>query len=190
MARGVASMTRSAMVNRAIELFAEDPQMSASEVARRLGVGRTTLYRHFPGREDLLLAVGQEGARRIVGAYRDMTRDESSGLLMLERLAEHLFGLGPVLTLVISNDPVVGAGELAAASRELSPGGGPENPVHRAVDRGRADGTIDPGLPAEWIETFLWTTLTAGQLYTEQTGARHEALELVLQALRRGTAAG
>lgn len=189
MARGVASMTRAAMVERAIELFAEDPQMSASEVARRLGIGRTTLYRHFPGRDDLLLAVGQEGARRIIGAYRDMARDESSGLVMLERLAERLFGLGPVLTLVIANDPVVGPGELDAAARGYSPGGRPENPVYRAVDRGRADGTIDPGLPAEWIETFLWTTLTAGQLHSEQTGARHEALALVLQALRRAMAA-
>lgn len=118
-----------------------------------------------------------------------MGGEEGSGLVMLERLAERLFELGPVLTLVIANDPPVGAGELDAASRKYRPGGRPENPVYRAVDRGRADGTIEPGLPAEWIETFLWATLTAGQLSAEQTGARYETLALVLQALRRAMAA-
>jgi AcrR family transcriptional regulator len=40
--------------------FAADPMVSLNAIAKLAGVGPGTLYRHFPAREDLLLAVYQQ----------------------------------------------------------------------------------------------------------------------------------
>jgi AcrR family transcriptional regulator len=47
-----------ALLTAADELFtAHGPNVSLDEIARRAGVGNATLYRHFPDRRDLLVAV-------------------------------------------------------------------------------------------------------------------------------------
>jgi AcrR family transcriptional regulator len=47
-----------ALLTAADELFATNgPDVALDEIARRAGVGNATLYRHFPDRRDLLVAV-------------------------------------------------------------------------------------------------------------------------------------
>lgn len=47
-----------ALLTAADELFGtHGPDVALDEIARRAGVGNATLYRHFPGRRDLLVAV-------------------------------------------------------------------------------------------------------------------------------------
>ncbi|HEX9994053.1 MAG TPA: TetR family transcriptional regulator [Acidimicrobiales bacterium] len=54
-----AEATRDAIVDAAYAVIASDgmARLSMSEVARRAGVSRQTLYRHFPSRQELLTAV-------------------------------------------------------------------------------------------------------------------------------------
>jgi hypothetical protein len=46
-----------AVVAAATRVFCEQPQVSMADIARAAGVGRVTLYAHFPSREALLEAV-------------------------------------------------------------------------------------------------------------------------------------
>lgn len=46
------------MLDVAVEVLVADPAASLAEVASAAGIGRTTLHKHFPTREDLLHAVG------------------------------------------------------------------------------------------------------------------------------------
>ena len=49
---------RERLVTAAREAFAADgPDVSLDDIARRAGVGSTTLYRHFPDKDDLVLSV-------------------------------------------------------------------------------------------------------------------------------------
>ena len=63
---------RSRILAAAREAFAEDGATSMNQVAQRAGVGAGTLYRNFPTREALVLAVYQHEVERIVGAVPDL----------------------------------------------------------------------------------------------------------------------
>jgi AcrR family transcriptional regulator len=56
--RADAARNAELLLRAAAELFAQDgPDAALDEVARRAGLGNATLYRHFPTRGDLLVAV-------------------------------------------------------------------------------------------------------------------------------------
>jgi AcrR family transcriptional regulator len=54
------------------DAFREDGATSLNVVAKRAGVGPGTLYRHFPTREDLILAVYRYEVQRIVDLVDDL----------------------------------------------------------------------------------------------------------------------
>ncbi len=55
--RADARRNREAVLEAAVRLLGDRPDASMQEVAEASGVGRTTVYRHFPNREDLLKAL-------------------------------------------------------------------------------------------------------------------------------------
>lgn len=59
-ARADAQRNRARILEVASAAFAADPEASLNSVAKLAGVGAGTLYRHFPTREDLILAVYAE----------------------------------------------------------------------------------------------------------------------------------
>ena len=50
--------TRPSLLDVAAEVLVADPAASLAEVAEAAGIGRTTLHKHYPTRDDLLRAVG------------------------------------------------------------------------------------------------------------------------------------
>jgi hypothetical protein len=58
--------------------------------------------------------------------------------------------------------------------------------LHRLVERGHSDGSIDRSLSAVWVEQSLWSLLYAAWLLaTAGKATRHEALTLFLQSFAR-----
>jgi AcrR family transcriptional regulator len=55
--RSDARRNRDAVIDVAVRLLAERPQASMRDIAEASGVGRTTVYRHFPTREALVSAI-------------------------------------------------------------------------------------------------------------------------------------
>ena len=54
--RSDARRNREAILAAALEALTEAPDASLNAIARRAGVANATLYRHFPTREELVLA--------------------------------------------------------------------------------------------------------------------------------------
>ena len=52
-----ARRNREAVIDAAIEVLAQRPDASTEEIADASGVARTTVYRHFPTRDDLFRAM-------------------------------------------------------------------------------------------------------------------------------------
>ena len=64
--RSDAQRNREHVLRIAHDAFAESGATSLNEIAKRAGVGPGTLYRHFPTREALILAVYQHDIERLV----------------------------------------------------------------------------------------------------------------------------
>jgi AcrR family transcriptional regulator len=72
--RADALVNRQAVIEAAIELLPAHPEASMQEIADFSGVGRTTIYRHFPNRDALLEAVTEFAmaeSRRLIGEILD-----------------------------------------------------------------------------------------------------------------------
>jgi AcrR family transcriptional regulator len=80
-----------ALVAAAAELFAQrGTDIPLDEVARRAGVGNATMYRHFPTRRDLLVAVYADEVAQLAGLADEMV-DRPGGLFAwLATFVEHV----------------------------------------------------------------------------------------------------
>jgi AcrR family transcriptional regulator len=68
--RADADRSVAAILDAALEALASDPDSSMSEIARRAGVVRATIYVHFPTRTALLDAVMEHATAQVVEAMR------------------------------------------------------------------------------------------------------------------------
>ena len=68
--RADADRSVAAILDAALEALASDPDSSMSEIARRAGVVRATIYVHFPTRESLLDAVMEYATGQVVEAMK------------------------------------------------------------------------------------------------------------------------
>ena len=152
--RKAAARNRVAIIEAAHELFAENPLVPLSEVAKRAGVGAGTLYRHFPTRDDLILAAYQHDIERLTITADEVLARQSSAkaafIEWFETLSAYVrikHGLGDAL-------------HSAAAQRVLAESWGPATAaVAKLVDACVAEGTIAAGHdPADIIMlmSFLW----------------------------------
>lgn len=72
MVRSDARENRARILATAREALTEDGGVSMNQIAQRAGVGAGTLYRNFPTREALLLAVYQDEVERITATVPDL----------------------------------------------------------------------------------------------------------------------
>ncbi|HEX4930176.1 MAG TPA: TetR/AcrR family transcriptional regulator [Gaiellaceae bacterium] len=68
--RADADRSVAAILDAGLEALASDPDSSMSEIARRAGVVRATIYVHFPTRESLLDAVMEYATGQVVESMR------------------------------------------------------------------------------------------------------------------------
>lgn len=195
--QGMRRLGRDALVSEALTQLAAKPQASMIELSQSIGVGRTTLYRHFGDREALVAAAARLGARRFGEAAMKARPGEGTGLAALERICAELFTLPDVLTLLFADNPIITDetfAEAAAESRadaEARTGADAEDdPLEAVIARGQADGSIDDGVPIGWAAAFVYLTIGSGHLYSVSVGvddptARAQSLELTIRAVRK-----
>ena len=85
---------REAIVDAAIDTFARNPGASLAEVAARAGVGRASLHRHFPSRDDLVTAITRQCMDEIGAATAEALKDARSAHERLSRMLEAVIPLG------------------------------------------------------------------------------------------------
>jgi AcrR family transcriptional regulator len=90
--RSDATQNREAILEAALDALSESPDASLNSIAKRAGVANATLYRHFPTRGHLVLAVYRQEVLQLVAAA-DQLLDRCAPVDALEqwvgRLAQY-----------------------------------------------------------------------------------------------------
>jgi AcrR family transcriptional regulator len=110
--RADAQHNRERILQAAHDAFAESGDASLNSIAKRANVGAGTLYRHFPSREALILAVYRHDIQQLVESVPTLLaqRPPLAALrLWFERLAEYVkikHGLGDALNAAAAQDAI------------------------------------------------------------------------------------
>ncbi|MFE4725237.1 TetR/AcrR family transcriptional regulator [Microbacterium sp. NPDC056736] len=145
-----AADNRRALIAAAREVYAEGGLGAPfSAVAKRAGVGQGSLYRHFPDRTALAVAVFEDNVRELeeYSAASDRTIED-----LLDRVVDQAVGSTALIQLVTA-DPA--DGRVAAMGERF------RVLVDRLLTRDRAAGRVGSHIEAEDV------TLAAGMLATE-----------------------
>jgi AcrR family transcriptional regulator len=140
--RSDARRNREAVVAAAVCVLCARPAASMQEIAEASGVGRTTLYRHFASRDELigelLARVAAEGNAIVLEAVAE----QGPALEVLDRLCRRLVELGDRYRFLVDYPP----GRPAADDQA---------PLTAYVRRAQRRGELRSDLPATWIREAL-----------------------------------
>jgi AcrR family transcriptional regulator len=172
-----ARRNRERILDAAGQALAADPYTSLNAIAKRANVGAGTLYRHFPTREDLVLALYRHEVENLCATVEELlaTQPPASALrtwfLRLADLIRIKHGLGEALNTAGARDvidatyaPVLGA-------------------IRRLLDAGEQAGELRRGLNENDV------LLLMGCLWRVPAGAAgqaqaHRLADTVIDALR------
>ncbi|NIK54368.1 TetR/AcrR family transcriptional regulator [Kribbella shirazensis] len=167
--RADAQRNIAAILTAAAECLGRNPAASTSEIAKAAGVGRVTLYGHFPSRAELVdavfvqaIATGEETLGKV-----DLSGDPREALGRLIESSWHLVDQYRAL--------------LIAAQESLPPGrvrelhADPMARVEGLLERGRSTGVFRSDLPVEWLVSVMHNVmhgaasdLQAGRITSDQ----------------------
>lgn len=175
-----AARNRRLILDAALELFAEKGLVVGyDEIARRAGVGVGTVYRRFPDREDLVVALFDERIGKVVEAAQQAL-GAADGWAGLTGFLEHSIQARAAdrgLHEVLSHE---GRGHETVRT-ELTPA------VEALVARAQGDGTLRPDVSAHDLAAL---SMAIGSMATaSQPELWRRYLALVLDGLHTGGAA-
>ena len=153
--RADAERNRAHILAVAMERLADDPAVAFEEIVTASGLGRTTVFRHFASRDELLLAVVGLVAHEF-GELLDEVRLEqgtaTEALLRLIVAAGELANRVPIL-LAAQMPDVEAIAEMHAASQLMR--------VARLFERGQATGEFRKDVSSLWMVEALHALMDA-----------------------------
>ncbi len=143
--RADAERSVAAILDAALEALASDPDSSMSEIARRAGVVRATIYVHFPTRVDLLDAVMEYAVGQVVEAMSGAEPHRGEPAEALERVLEATWRqLAQFHGLLALNTARLSAEELHRRHVPML------DQIEPLIERGRKRGVFRSDLPVAW----------------------------------------
>jgi AcrR family transcriptional regulator len=144
--RADADRSVAAILDAALDALASDPDSSMSEIARRAGVVRATIYVHFPTRETLLDAVMDYAVGQVAEATRSAEPDRGEPAEALARvLAATWRQLARFHGLLAINTARLSPEELRRRHLPVL------NQLEPLIERGQRQGAFRSDLPVSWL---------------------------------------
>lgn len=179
-----AQRSRTAILEAARAAMLANPAASLSDVARRAGVGRATLYRHFSTREALVRALARQSLLETEAMLSPVAEAGLQGRAAIEAV---ILGMAP---LADQFHFLLSLWEIAEGDTEVTAiYEGQLAQLAQRVKEAQAEGSIDRELPVAWVVSSLDALLYASwwMVREGQCDAR-QAAEWVNRTLFRGIA--
>lgn len=178
--RADARRSREKLLTAAAELLSRSPDTSVDVIAAHAGVGRTTAFRHFPTRPELLEATWMHLVLQTGAALAELDlggRGPAEDLVLLVEAVTRLSERWPLL--FRGARPALDSPDLQAAMAA------PEALVGATVERAVAAGVLRPDLPAGLLIEMLFAAVQAVLLAgLRGDAASTAALSLLLDGTR------
>ena len=143
--RADAERSVAAILDAGLEALASDPDSSMSEIARRAGVVRATVYVHFPTRTDLLDAVMEHATAQVVEAMRGAEPHRGEPAEALERVLRATWRqLAQFHGLLALNAARLSVEELHRRHVPML------DQIEPLIERGQKEGVFRSDLPVAW----------------------------------------
>jgi len=139
-------------------------EMSIDDIAARVGISKGTVYLHFAGKEELAIALLEQGIRNFHGALEVTLSSDAPPREKLQVVIEQVYsgmsGRHFQLLHIIFQDPALFA-RLVEARRALGERWGePSARIAAVLEVGKARGDFDPAVPTPVMLSLFWGLLT------------------------------
>ncbi len=171
--------TRPELVDVAVRVLVANPSAALGEVAAVAGISRTTLHKHYPTRDDLLIAAGRRGIDLVVAAIEEAS--DAEGEEQTTRLAAAMVPLGAHLSLLWRTPLFDESEELRTAFQQI------DARLGAAVESARSAGVVRDQVPTFWgLQAFLAYVYVAWECVESGKIAPLDAPTLVVRSLLDG----
>lgn len=178
---GLDERTHRLLLDAAGEVLARDPSASLASVALAARLGRSTLYRYFPTRAQLIHALAMDAVSATGAAIERSRLHDGTFEEALARAIAEFIPMGDRFHFLLSQPELVNDAAFRDADRIVT------QPLFQLVERGRAAGALRADLPRWWtlraLEALVyaaWAGIREGDL------ARREAPLVVVETLLAG----
>jgi len=166
------------IVDAAARLLSDSPTAGMSEIAAAAGLGRATLYRHFPTREALIAGMRAEAydaVAEVIARHRACGA-ETGGFA---GFVEELLDVGERYRIVLGGRP--GERDPEETRRRF------ELPLVEVVEQAQRRGEVDPDVPPLWVVIGLAGVLDGThRARADGRVGNAEAKRLAVRLLLRG----
>ncbi|MFB4320381.1 TetR/AcrR family transcriptional regulator [Actinomadura sp. 21ATH] len=166
---GVRGRTRRAILGAAASLLARRRGATLAEIAEAADVGRSTLHRYFPDRDELMRAVVDDSVEAIGRSVEDAAIGDGPPLEAMRRLVAAMVESGDRIMFLWGDPRVLEEygprarwGDAAEEDCEGDAARIADDPVLDLIRRGQAEGVFDAELSPEWIQHTLWSLVFTG----------------------------
>jgi AcrR family transcriptional regulator len=167
--RADARRNRRTVLDAAIALLAQRPQATMQEVADACGLGRTTVYRHFPKRQDLIDALFEEVLHEAAETIEDALHESGSARELLCDIGTRIIAIGDRFAFLDAHPEL--------RERALGENGPAGDPLGAYLAAAQERGEIRADLPVAWMLTTLrglaivaMVERQAGRMTVEEAG--------------------
>ncbi|MEM6484934.1 MAG: TetR/AcrR family transcriptional regulator [Pseudomonadota bacterium] len=174
--------SQAALLRAGMYLLSRNQEASLSDIAREAAVGRSTLYRLYDTKEELVKAIAIHCLQAFDEATSHIEDEAESGLHAFHLMFKALFPLSVEMEFLMKvseldeEDP-----ELLAIFQQQA------NEIRKLVEYARAEGSLSHDIPVDWV-----VCLVDGLFYTSWISRRempmdHDALaDLAFQTFCHG----
>lgn len=173
--------SRNLLLDAALVVFSKNPGAPMGEVADAAGLGRATLYRHFPSRDDLIRELTLKSYRQMDEALAPIVEESLTGVKLLKGLLEALIPFGDLYYFLLLERTFDQDPEIQALSRQ------DEQAWAELMDHLKEEGVVAVEVPTSWaisvVESLIytaWSSVREGHI------ASREAPDLVFHTILSG----
>ncbi len=177
--------TRLGLLEAAGAVLARNPGAAMADIAQKAGVGRATLYRYFPTRDDLIRALTMESLRLSDEATQKIPMNQLSAEEVLAQVFEAIVPLGDRFRFLLNEPLALYDPEVKATSDRQ------RDELAQLVEAMKAEGSLDRAVPTAWMVAAVDALVYAAWDAVEDgTVARRDAAALAFRTIMRGLGTG